>query len=811
MTLHRLSLENFRQHVQTEVEFQSGMTAIVGPNGSGKSTLLEGVLFALYGRVRDTKETVRFHWSERKKFSATLEFGLDGRRYRVHRTSAEALLEDCTVPGAPLELARGLSDVEGACERLLGLSYEQFKNSFCAEQKGLAFLEFRTSAARQDELARMLGFDRLKQAEGLAKMRRSVLKERVALLGQRLADPESLVKEVEEASALLAAKQAEREARAAALAGFAEREAEVLAGRRLAEAWIKNAQERELLARDAEHLKTAARAAEIQAEEARKACVEREALQADAARYGSLLEQLKRGETLRAADRERGLLTAQAQEIRAELEVVGAEEPVEVEKIRAETRAAQAALAEAETALREFEKGWNQDLLKVQKELSESEVLKSQAEQTLHRFESTFREGKCPECGQPFHEETSQRLQTLREALQKAEARRVAARQEADRTSAPPTEREALERTLANARSEAEAAAARLLNTEHRAAQAAAEAAARARKRERLAALEARLAALPEGYDAGADRIAEEERARLEPRHLRFLALADAPADAARKEVAAREATLRLEAASERYRALRQAPEAAAFASLAEAEAAIEAHRRQEAERRAGAGELDRLGELTALAQKQRDATQARLEEAKTRRAELAEARAEEALHDAAAKELRQLRDKLNHRLRPDLAARASENLNLLTNGRYPVLELSEQFQPVLVEDGVPKPVISGGEEDVVALALRLALSELIQERQGRPMTLLILDEIFGSLDAERRQSVLDRLSALKPRFAQILVISHVEEIQHVADRCLFLERDPETRATRVRDGLPLSEVESLLATPLEDQPALML
>ena len=99
--------------------------------------------------------------------------------------------------------------------------------------------------------------------------------------------------------------------------------------------------------------------------------------------------------------------------------------------------------------------------------------------------------------------------------------------------------------------------------------------------------------------------------------------------------------------------------------------------------------------------------------------------------------------------------------------------------------------MISGGEEDVVALALRLALSELIQERSGQPMSLLILDEVFGSLDADRRQSVLERLIGLKGRFRQIFVISHIEEINQIADQCIYLQRDETTRATTIRDAVP--------------------
>ncbi|MBI2404161.1 MAG: AAA family ATPase, partial [Gemmatimonadetes bacterium] len=41
MRLHRLKLVNFRQHVDSDLTFGPGITAIIGPNGAGKTTLLE--------------------------------------------------------------------------------------------------------------------------------------------------------------------------------------------------------------------------------------------------------------------------------------------------------------------------------------------------------------------------------------------------------------------------------------------------------------------------------------------------------------------------------------------------------------------------------------------------------------------------------------------------------------------------------------------------------------------------------------------------------------------------------------------------
>jgi DNA repair protein SbcC/Rad50 len=51
MRLRALRLQNFRQHADTLIEFENGLTGIIGPNGAGKSTILEGIAWALYGNT----------------------------------------------------------------------------------------------------------------------------------------------------------------------------------------------------------------------------------------------------------------------------------------------------------------------------------------------------------------------------------------------------------------------------------------------------------------------------------------------------------------------------------------------------------------------------------------------------------------------------------------------------------------------------------------------------------------------------------------------------------------------------------------
>jgi exonuclease SbcC len=150
-----------------------------------------------------------------------------------------------------------------------------------------------------------------------------------------------------------------------------------------------------------------------------------------------------------------------------------------------------------------------------------------------------------------------------------------------------------------------------------------------------------------------------------------------------------------------------------------------------------------------------------------------------------------ELRTELNQQLRPDLRERASAFLQELTRGRYDDLELNEEYVATVVEDGEAKPVISGGEEDVVHLALRLAISQMIADRAGQPLSLLVLDEIFGSLDEERRQAVVDLLRAVGDRFPQVIVISHIEGLRDAFDRVVRVSYDIERGVSTVHDDTP--------------------
>ena len=116
----------------------------------------------------------------------------------------------------------------------------------------------------------------------------------------------------------------------------------------------------------------------------------------------------------------------------------------------------------------------------------------------------------------------------------------------------------------------------------------------------------------------------------------------------------------------------------------------------------------------------------------------------------------------------------------------YSEIDVDEQYNVIVLEDAIPKPVISGGEEDLANLVLRLAISEMIAERAGQPFSLLILDEVFGSLDETRRHNVVDLLRRLQDRFEQVILITHIDTVREGLDRVVAVRYDEETGTSRV-------------------------
>jgi exonuclease SbcC len=79
----------------------------------------------------------------------------------------------------------------------------------------------------------------------------------------------------------------------------------------------------------------------------------------------------------------------------------------------------------------------------------------------------------------------------------------------------------------------------------------------------------------------------------------------------------------------------------------------------------------------------------------------------------------------------------------------------------------------------------------MIAERAGQSFSLLILDEVFGSLDESRRQNVVELLRGLQDRFEQVILITHIEQVREGLDRVISVRYDEETGTSVVTQSEP--------------------
>ena len=77
-----------------------------------------------------------------------------------------------------------------------------------------------------------------------------------------------------------------------------------------------------------------------------------------------------------------------------------------------------------------------------------------------------------------------------------------------------------------------------------------------------------------------------------------------------------------------------------------------------------------------------------------------------------------------------------------------------------------PLEAFSGGEAFRISFALRIALSRLLAHRAGHRLETLIIDEGFGTQDAQGRERLVEAINAISADFRTIMVITHVAEVR---------------------------------------------
>jgi exonuclease SbcC len=149
----------------------------------------------------------------------------------------------------------------------------------------------------------------------------------------------------------------------------------------------------------------------------------------------------------------------------------------------------------------------------------------------------------------------------------------------------------------------------------------------------------------------------------------------------------------------------------------------------------------------------------------------------------------------------PQIEAKANDLLDRLSAGTMSIRfatqaeykdkkrdDLKETLD-ILISDGAglrDYEMYSGGEAFRVNFAIRLALSEVLAGRKGARLQTLVIDEGFGSQDAMGRQRLVEAINLVRPDFAKILVITHLDELKDAFPTRIEVEKTGNGSTVRV-------------------------
>jgi exonuclease SbcC len=149
----------------------------------------------------------------------------------------------------------------------------------------------------------------------------------------------------------------------------------------------------------------------------------------------------------------------------------------------------------------------------------------------------------------------------------------------------------------------------------------------------------------------------------------------------------------------------------------------------------------------------------------------------------------------------PEIENKANEVLERLSGGTMTVRFVTQsaykdkrrddlkETLDIQISDGAGTrdyEMFSGGEAFRVNFAIRLALSEVLAQRAGARLQTLVIDEGFGSQDAEGRQRLIEAINLVQQDFARILVITHIDELKDAFPNRIEVEKTLSGSSIRV-------------------------
>jgi DNA repair protein SbcC/Rad50 len=139
----------------------------------------------------------------------------------------------------------------------------------------------------------------------------------------------------------------------------------------------------------------------------------------------------------------------------------------------------------------------------------------------------------------------------------------------------------------------------------------------------------------------------------------------------------------------------------------------------------------------------------------------------------------------------PEISLRANEILQRLTRNQFSLaVRTTKELKSGKVEEALDIDIsdssgttrlyetFSGGEKFRIDFALRIALSETLAQQKGTSVQMLVIDEGFGTQDAEGIDVMIDAITEISDRFEKVILITHLEKLQDSFETRINISKD---------------------------------
>ncbi|MDD3244873.1 MAG: SMC family ATPase [Candidatus ainarchaeum sp.] len=167
--IRSITLNNWKTHKNTKIEFNKGTNLFIGQMGSGKSSIVDAICYALFGsfpslqnRKIKLDEVIMFKPQKEKQAKVILELTIDQNNYRIEReiisekTNTAKIYKNDKLFSGPKQ-----TDVNQAVSEILNIDYNLFVKIVYGEQNELDYFLKLAPAKRKEQFDDLFGISQL--------------------------------------------------------------------------------------------------------------------------------------------------------------------------------------------------------------------------------------------------------------------------------------------------------------------------------------------------------------------------------------------------------------------------------------------------------------------------------------------------------------------------------------------------------------------------------------------------------------------------------------------------------------------------